>query len=71
MLKAKLLVSIHIFKPLLQVKNYFKKRYIDNTIQSNLCPGLFFKCLKGSSDLPCVCLCSSILGTVFLMVSPM
>ena len=28
MLKAKLFVSIHIFKAMLQVKNSFKKRYI-------------------------------------------
>ena len=27
-LKAKLFVSIHIFKAMLQVKNYFKKSYI-------------------------------------------
>ena len=33
-LRAKLFVSIHIFKAMLQVKNSFKKRYITIKVKS-------------------------------------
>ena len=38
MLKAKLFVSIHIFKAMLQVKNSFKKRYITIKVKKVLKP---------------------------------
>ena len=38
MLKAKLFVSIHIFKAMLQVKNSFKERYITIKVKKLLKP---------------------------------